>query len=137
MAEVELEAFVLNDVDLLFPTDDYAASCSSATFTPSSSIVVFKGLKKGKSKSFPTDPTWTLDLEYAQDWKTDDSLSRYLYDHRGETIEGVSFTPTGGGTAWTADIVIAPGAIGGPVDTVATATVSLGVQGEPEPVDTP
>lgn len=134
MATIEVAPKILNDVILSFGVDDFAAACSSATLTPSASNVTWKGLKPSAVFTFPTSPTWTLDLEYAQDWADEDSLSRYLFDHQGETI-AATLTPNSGDTAWGLNIVITPGAVGGAVDTVAVATVSLGVSGQPVPTD--
>lgn len=134
MATQEVTPFVMQDCVLSIPTDDYAAAISSAQLTPTSSIVLFKGLKPTSKHSFPTDPTWTCDLTYAQDWSDPDSLSRYLLDHKGETIENCILEPTSGvGTRFTFDLIVTPGAVGGAVDTVAVATVSLGISGDPVP----
>jgi hypothetical protein len=96
--------------------------------------VTWKGLKPTSVHAFPVAPTFTLDLEYAQDWDGTTSLSRYLWDHQGEVISGVILEPASGeGTRWTFDMIVATGAVGGAVDTVATSSVSLGISGKPVP----
>lgn len=119
-------AFVLNDVDLTIGGTSFENQVSSAAFVPSAGTVEFKPLTPGAVETFPITPTWVLNLTYAQDFTTDDTLAMYLYEHEGETIADVIFAPRSGGRTWTADITIVPGQIGGDVDTVAVATVSLG-----------
>lgn len=137
-AVAPVKPIILKDMVITIGTDDFAAAISSATLTPAASIVTWKGLKTTAVYSFPTSPTWTLDLEYAQDWKTANSLSRYLFDHDGQTIVGVTLEPTSGvGTRWTFDLIVVPGAIGGAVDAVGTASVSLGVAAKPVPSTLP
>jgi len=73
--------------------------------------------------------TWVADLTFAQDWNTADSLSAYLFENEGEEVT-LTFEPINGvsGT-WTATVIVAPGAVGGAVDSFAEATVSLPIQG--------
>jgi len=66
---------------------DFAHAVSSAALTPSAGTAEFKGLKPAATFTFPQATTWTLDLTYAQDWSAADSLSRYLYEHRGEVLD--------------------------------------------------
>lgn len=134
MASPTLVPIILTDVILIVEADNYEAHVSKVQFDPTTSIVKWKGLKPTSVFNFPTSSDWTLSLDYAQDWATADSLSNYLFDNEGEVKE-VTFKPksAGVGTAptWTANVIITPGAIGGPVDTVAVGTVTLGLQGKP------
>lgn len=130
MPDITLEPILLNDVLLTLGANDYEGSVSTVEFAPSTSIVNWKGMKPGASYSFPTTATWQCNLGYAQDWETTNSLSRYLHDHEGETIPA-TFEPKNGGAGFTATLIVVPGSIGGAVDTVAEASVSLGVQGKP------
>lgn len=119
--------------------NDFAKAVSSATLTPAGGTTPFKGLKPDATYTFPQAVTWTLDLEYAQDWSAATSLSRYLFDHVGETLPATLNVDdrAAGTTSWALTVAIAPGAVGGAVDSVATATVSLGVVGAPVPTLTP
>lgn len=130
MADIAVQPFLMGDAVLTFGADGYEAHVSSATFTPTGSVVTWKGLTPSAKFSFGASATWTLDLELAQDWETAAALSRYLYENEGETV-AVSFEPVAGGSAVTANVIITPGAIGGAVDAVASSTVQLGVQGRP------
>lgn len=134
MAEIAVQPIVLKDMVLSLGTDDFAAAVASAILTPSASLVTFKGLKPSAKFTFPASAEWTLELEYAQDWAAaGNSLSRHLFDNEGEVEEAVLEPQSGVGTRWTFDVIITPGAVGGAVDTVGTATVTLGVSGRPVP----
>lgn len=116
--------------------DDFAAEITSVAFTPSSSVATWKGLKPSSVFTEASSPTWTCDLTYAQDWDTPTSISNYLFENQGARVE-VTFKPKAGGRAWTATIIITPGAIGGAIDSHVSSTVSLGVQGAPVPAAFP
>lgn len=118
--------FIMGNATLTIDGTTYQDQVSSAVFTPTSSIVTWKGLSPDAVFTFPTNATWTLDLTYAQDFTTDDTLAMFLLEHEGETIADVVFAPVAGGRTFTADITIVPGSIGGAVDAVAEGTVSLG-----------
>lgn len=129
-------AFILRDVLLRFSfgvgptTNDYEAHVSQVQFDPNTPSAVFKGLTPGGAKTFVGEPSWTCALAYAQDWENEDSLSRFLLAHQGESIPCL-FEPVKGGQGFEATLIITPGSIGGSVDAVATATVTLGVDGAP------
>jgi len=133
MAVLAVKPLVLKEVDLLIGSgtpDDFAAHASSVTFTPSGGTVTWNGLKKN-SFTDATVPTWTCNLEYAQDWESTNSLSRYLYTHEGEHLP-VTFKPThGSGPSFTGTVIVTSGAIGGAVNAVATASVTLGMEDRP------
>ena len=130
MAQIEVQPIVLRNCLATIGTDSYEKHVSGVTFTPSSSTVNFNGLNPEAVFTFPTATTWTLTLAYAQDWETPDSLSAYLLEHEGEKVT-MTFEPEAGGAGFTAEVFIAPGAIGGDVNSVATASVTLGVSGKP------
>lgn len=136
MATIAVQPIVLTDVLLTVGTDNYEAHVSQVEFTPTTSTVNWKGMTPSANFTFGTSATWTATLAYAQDWETLNSLSNYLFDNEGDTVT-MTFAPKNGGQAWQASVVITPGAIGGTVDTVAVATVTLGVQGKPTKVTTP
>lgn len=132
MAAIAVSPFVLKDVTLQIELDNYEAHVSQVQFDPSSSAVNWKGLTPSSVFSDVSTATWTCTLAYAQDWVTPDSLALYLHEHEGETID-VIFKPRigTGQPSITAVLIVTPGAIGGTVDQVAVATVTLGVQGKP------
>ena len=133
MPVIEVKPIVLRDCLLTIAADDYAKHVSGVTFNPTTGQVTWNGLTPDSAFAFPTSTTWGGQLDYAQDWETADSLSMYLYEHEGELVT-MLFEPVKGGLGWEVDVYIAPGAIGGQVNAVATASVTLGVVGRPRPV---
>lgn len=130
MAQIAVNPFIMKDCTLTVAADSYEAHVSAVELVPSSSTVNWKGLTPAAVFSFGTNATWVANLSFAQDWATANSLSRYLFENEGEEIEAV-FEPVAGGPSVTATLLIAPGSIGGAVDSVAVSTVSLGVKGKP------
>jgi hypothetical protein len=122
--------------------DDFAYAVSTATIENSSGTTDFKGLKPPAVVTVPQATTYVLSLTYAQDWQSATSLSRYLWEHKGETVpftlnpDDTSLDATLGSTSWAGLVAIAPGNVGGDVDAVATSSVSLGIVGEPVPTFT-
>lgn len=133
MAVIAVTPIIMNDVVLTIGTDNYEAHVSKVVFTPSAEVVKWKSLTPTGTHSFPTTADWVVDMDYAQDWATVNSLSRYLMDNEGtsKTMVFKPKKPTTTGPTWTATVYITPGAIGGEVDGVATASVQLGVSGKP------
>lgn len=139
MAILAVNPLVLKEVDLQIATvpggdpltaDNFAAHVSGVTFTPSGGTVTWNGLDQN-SFTDSTVPTWTCNLEYAQDWGDPDSLSRFLYENEGKHL-GAIFRPTrGSGPSFGAVVVVTSGAIGGAVNAVATASVTLGMEDRP------
>ncbi|HEY9494605.1 MAG TPA: hypothetical protein VIR15_07115 [Intrasporangium sp.] len=133
MPAIASAPFVLKDAVLTVDVDDYEKHVSSVTFTPAMSVVTWTPISPSGVFSDSTSPSWTCAVEYAQDWTTADSLSQYLMDNAGQT-KTVIFKPLGattGDPTFTATVIIAPGPIGGAVNTVQTGTVTMGVVGEP------
>jgi hypothetical protein len=137
MTIVSVTPFSLKNAVVQIDADDYAAAVSSVTMTPSASSVTFKGLKPSSVFTDMGAATWTLELGYAQDWSNPDSLSRYLLANEGTTKSAVITPQDGTGPSFNVTVIITPGQIGGAVDQIATATVTLGVVGSPTLVATP
>lgn len=130
MASIAVDPILLTNVLLTLGTDSYEKHVSAVEFVPTSNLVTWKGLAPSSKFTFPTDATWQCNITFAQDWETTDSLALYLLEHAGEEI-AATFEPVNGGAGFTATLIIVPGSIGGPVDSVAVSTVSLGVSGTP------
>jgi hypothetical protein len=140
MVEQAVKPFIMRNAIVQLGTDDFAAAVSRAELVPSGGTSDFKGLKTSAVFTYPQATTWALELDYAQDWGTSGSLSSYLFDHIGEVVPAVidpDDLSTSGGTSWACEVAITAGAVGGAVDAVATASVSLGVVGQPVPTYTP
>lgn len=133
MPAITSAPFVLKDAVLQVDADTYEAHVSSVTFTPSSSPVSWQGITPAATFTDTTSPTWTCTLNYAQDWTTTSSLAQYLLTNAGQQ-KTVVFKPLGattGDPVFTVDVMIAPGPIGGAVNTVQVGTVTLGCVGAP------
>lgn len=130
MAQIAVNPFLLTDCLFQVEADNYEAHVSKVEFAPSSSTSTWKGLTPAAVFTFAGASTWVCNIEFAQDWDTAGSLSRYLFENEGGSI-AVTFEPKKGGSAITATIVVVPGSIGGAVDGVATSSVALGVKGRP------
>lgn len=133
MANISVHPFVLKDVTLTIEDDNYEAHVSEVTFTPSSSQQTWQGLTPSAAFTDTSTATWTVTLTYAQDWSDADSLSYKLHEEEGASWD-VVFKPQPGSGMPTveATLIVTPGAIGGTVNSWATATVTLGVSGKPE-----
>lgn len=130
MAIINIQPLFMKDVVFSVGTDSYEKHVSSVMFTPATTSVSWKGLEPSATYTNVGTATWTVDISFAQDWETANSLSAYLFANQGET-KTVVFEPVNGGQGFTADIIIVAGAIGGAVDSYAETTVSLPVQGQP------
>jgi hypothetical protein len=130
MVAVAVAPFVLKDTIFTVGTDNFEAHCSQIEFTPSTSTLQWQGLTPSASFTDSSSPSWSATLSVAQDWTTPGSLSQYLFEHQGETVD-VTFVTNDGAGSWAAKLIIGPGAIGGQVNAYAVATVSLGVSGQP------
>lgn len=133
MATPAVKPIVLNDVDLKIAADNFEAHVSKVELVPSTSLVTWKGMTPTSVFKAPTMTDWSLGLDFVQDWETPGSLSEYLFTNEGEVKEVVFKPRKAGARTWTASVILTPGAIGGPVDSVAVASVTLGVQGKPVP----
>lgn len=130
MAVITPQPFTMKNCTLQVELDNYEKQVSGVKFTPSSTVVKWKGLTPTSSFTDVTTAEWTCDLTFAQDWATAGSLSRYLHEHEGEEID-VVFEPIATGPSVSATLYVTPGAIGGDVDSVAVATVTLGCKAKP------
>lgn len=139
MAVVNVSPIRLSNVKLNIKsgaTDvgDFEKHVSEVLLIPTTGSTSWTGLG-GNVHQFPTATTWVAQLNYAQDWTAATSLARYLFDNQGKPVT-LTFIPGGGaasvsnpGFRVTATLVAGP--IGGTVDTIGTAQVSLPVDGAP------
>lgn len=133
MAQVASAPFVLKDAVLSIGTDDYEKHVSGVVIQPAMSVLTWNAITPSGAFSDATSPTWSVTLNYAQDWTTANSLAQYLLTNAGQTKTAI-FKPLGattGDPTFTVTIIIAPGPIGGEANTVQVGTVTMGVVGEP------
>ncbi len=135
MAVIEVVPIVMKDATLSIPSttgSDFKKHVSKVQFDPTTPTTSWTGLGGNVHTAIGTT-TWAVAIDYAQDWGTVGSLSQYLLENAGDKVN-ITFAPEAGGPSFTADVLIVPGAIGGAVNAVATASVTLPVVGAPVPV---
>lgn len=130
MASIAVAPIILSDIELGIGSDNYEAHVSRAVLTPTTPTAVWKGMTPTAHHNLVGTPTWALELDFAQDHETASSMSLYLAANVGQ-VKAVTLEPKKGGSSFAVNVVIVPGAIGGALDSVATATVSLPVNGQP------
>lgn len=114
---------------------EYDKSCSTATLTPTLTVVRWDGFGDAQIADVGT-PTWTLDLVLAQDQVTAGALQEFLNDpvNIGTQVP-FEVRPTGTtGKGRSGTLLVVPVPIGGAKGVVATATVSLPIIGQPAKV---
>lgn len=129
MAVISLTPILMNGATLLIGANNYEKVVNSAKLVPNNPVAMYKGID-GTITAAAGLPSWTLELNYAQDWNTTASLSRYLVAQAG-TLKTIVLTPNTGGSAATVSVLIVPGDLGGAADSTSTAIVTLQVIGQP------
>ena len=133
MANITPVPIVLNDIVLVIGTDNYEAAVSKAELVPNTPVTTWKGMTPTAVFPLPGSTEWVLNIEFAQDHATANSLSQYLQTNAG-TQKSVTLKPKKPGTTgptYTITATMLPGSIGGAVDAVAVASVSLPCIGQP------
>lgn len=136
MAQIAVAPIVLKDARLTVGTDNYEKHVKLARLTPNTTIdkKSWQGFTPTTVVTDAATPVtdWTLELEYAQDWETLNSLSNYLLTNAGsqKTVKLQPLSGVGKKT-FTVTVTIVPGPIGGPVNEYAEASVSMPVTGQP------
>lgn len=126
MASIAITPLVLKDVTITLGANGYEKHVSSVTFNPKSSTIEWQGLTPTATFTDTTSQTWTVDLEYVQDWDTTNSLSKYLLANAGTSVTA-TFKPKQAGTpTFTSTVSLQSGQIGGKVNAYATTKVTLG-----------
>lgn len=133
MVQIAVKPIILNDVDLMIGADNYEAHVSKVEFVPTTPTAQWKGMTPSAILNVVGTPTWMCNIDMAQDHETS-SLSRALAENVGLPIV-IKFKPkkpaTGTAPLYTATVIPVPGTIGGALDSVATASVSMPVNGQP------
>lgn len=123
------QPYALKAATFSIGSDEYTAAVSQVQFDPSTSSSTWRGIG-GNVLTNQSVATWNAQLGYAQDL-AEEGLARYLHEHEGETAH-VVFLPLADGPSIEADVILAPGTIGGSAGAdFVTATVTLPVVGKP------
>lgn len=128
MAEIANAAFFPAGT-ITIGTDGYKAAITSATLTPTTPTEIIRDIGGG-IQAVAGVPEWALGLNFAQDWKTLNSLSQYLIANQG-TKKSVVFTPQTGGKGFTIQALMIAAAAGGAGNAAAKSDVTLPCDGQP------
>lgn len=110
-------------------TDNYTAgvlSCALVPTTPKAKVTDIGG----GVQSFVGAPEWDLVITFAQDWVTALSLSKQSIAWHG-TVKTFSYTPEGGGSVLSGSVRWEAAQAGGAAKTNHTATLTMGMVGQP------
>lgn len=131
------EPLYMKDVDLILGDEadgaNYKCQLRSVTLTPDTNVERIKTLCPEGQYSNVDDPEWNLDLGYLMGTDEDmGSLSDYLLENQGDKVP-FWFAPIAGGPGYTGETTLVPGPIGGEQGSFSEQSVSLPVDGQPEP----
>lgn len=109
---------------------DYDDLISNVLFTPTTASLEFKGIS-GKVSTSTGATTWAVTFDYAQSYDTAGSLALKLFNDSGDKVTAVFKPEAAGAATITATVTLLPGSFGGTVDSAATSSVTLPVDGKP------
>lgn len=121
---------LLENVVLELGGKEYSTACDSITLTPTTTKKVWKPVN-GKKKTIVPKPDWELTLNLGQDFDLT-GLQHALIDGHGDTVPftlkplGASDTASIAGT-----VTLEAVQVGGTGEEIGTASVTLGVEGQP------
>lgn len=114
---------------------EYTGTVGHVLFAPDVQTVTESyAFSSGVADTFPVGISWTLALEYPQDWSDASALSLYLALHAGQA-RTVRFEPKAGGLTVRARVTLVPGPIGGQAGPILTGIVVMGLHGQPQLLD--
>lgn len=135
MAVIAVKPITLNNISLKIGADNYEAHVNKCRLVPTTPVTKWKGMTPGSAVNMAGDPEWMLELGFAQDHETANSMSLYLAANIGKavSVELKPVKPAGAATAatYTVSVLILPGPVGGDLDTTGVGDVSLPVNGQP------
>lgn len=131
MALAPHNPLIIEDVSLTLDGTDYATAVDSVTLIPTTTKVAWKPVNGHKSTRVAR-PSWALTLNVGQDFDRAGLTHKLITDHGKE----VPFTLLPNGESDTAAITglvtLEAHQLGGGAETIATASVTLDVSGQPE-----
>lgn len=128
MAEIVNAAFFPAGT-LLIGTDGYKAAVTSAELVPTTPTEVLRDIGGGVTVISGL-PEWALNLNFAQDLKTTNSLSQYLIANQG-TKKTIVYTPQVGGKGFTITALILAAKVGGAGGSAAKSDITIPCDGQP------
>ncbi|MDF9877464.1 hypothetical protein [Cellulosimicrobium cellulans] len=138
---IEAAPFSLQDAQFIIgagtgSATDYTGSVSHVMFAPSDiewlDNTSMADAMNGTRSWVMGLVAWSLAIEYPQDWVEASSLSLYLALHAGEKRDVLFLPKAAGGTHQVrANVILAPGPIGGQAGVLQTGIVVMMVNGRP------
>lgn len=128
----------MKDVDLVLGSDatgfNFKCQLRSVTLTPDANVERIRTLCPTGQFANVDDPEWTLELGYLYGSVSnpDVSLADYLLENAGEIVD-FQFAPIAGGPGYQGQVTLVPGPIGGEQGSFSEQSVSLPVEGQPQP----
>lgn len=127
----------MKDVDLILGDEstgtNYKCQLRSVVLTPDVNVERIKTLCPDGQFSNVDDPEWNLDIGYLMGTDSaDPSLADFLLENQGEQMP-FYFAPIAGGAGYTGEVTAVPGPIGGDQGSFSEQTVSLPIDGQPQP----
>jgi hypothetical protein len=130
MPKIAVKPRVFKNYLLKIGADNYESHVSSVTAVPTTQVQTFKGGTPADIYKDAGTPDWVLQLKFAQDWETAASLSIYLLNNIGKKV-AMEFSPLGSGPKFSGTVILIPGdAVGGDIESMGLAGVTLPVEGQ-------
>lgn len=120
---------IIEDVALKLDGVDYATACDSITIVPTTTKVRWKPVN-GRKSTKVAKPDWALTLNVGQDFDKA-GLSAQLIQRHGESVTFELSPASGSVEKITGSVTLEAGQFGGASEAVATAAVTLDVDGQP------
>ena len=139
------EPYKAKNVDLILGDEasgpNFKCQLRSVQLTPDTDIERIKTLCPSGQYASVSDPEWSLELGYLYGRDTVDAqnaLSRFLLDNSGQLMDFV-YRPWSGDDqeGYQGQVTIVPGPIGGEEGSFSEQSVSLPVEGQPQPLSGP
>jgi len=129
---LEIEPIFGKNYAVICAALDYRKHIDSFALVPQTQTQTWRGAGNN-THSDVSVIGWNVQAGYMQDWKSEDSFSRFLQEHAGETLTFTFEPQAGEGTSWTVDVVIVPGQVGGAIGSPLNVTVTLACATDPVP----
>lgn len=134
MSTIGLAPIRMREATLAIEADDYTTSIDQVIFTPQPEILWETDLSTTDASPHLVRTVWSLSLGYAQDFTTPLSLSMYLIEHAGQQKTVTLEIP---GRVVAATVLIVPAQLGGVVNQIPAAVVTLPMYGQPSLAEVP
>lgn len=127
---VEFDPLVFEDCMLSLDGKDYASAVDNVTLVPTTEKKPWNPIN-GKSRTKVPKPKWALTLNAGQSFDRA-GLTAQLIERHGESVPFVLTPTSGAASKIEGEVVLEAGQIGGGAEGVATAGVTLDVNGQPK-----